>query len=157
MAKYPTRLSDTAHLLAVIQIVREVAERAGGDLRPLLSSAAIARSLHTNPAYVRKLMGLASRAGLLRTEKGKANAMLARPAAEISLLDIYRAVEGNNRLLKLDTHINPACNLGKAIQYALGDAYSEVQAAAEEAMAAISLQDIISGYYRRMGADALPD
>ncbi len=155
--KYSTRMSDTTHLLAAIQIVREVAERTGKDLKHLLSSAAIARSLHTNPAYVRKLMVIASRAGLLVTKKGKANPELSRTASEISLLDIYRAVEGDNRLLKLDTHINPECNVGKAIQFSLGDAYDEIQRAAEKAMAEISLQDVIEGYYSRMGRDALPD
>lgn len=155
--KYSTRLSDTAHLLAVIQIAREVGERTGRDPRRFLSSAAIARSLHTNPAYVRKLMGLASRGGLLVTEQGKVNPVLARPASEISLLDIYRAVEGEKGLLKLDTHINPACNMGKAIQLALGDAYAKVQREAEATMAAISLREIIEGYYARAGRDTLPD
>lgn len=155
--KYPTRLSDTVHLLAAIQIVREVAARSGRDLGRLLTSAALAESLHTNPAYVRRLMGIAGRGGLLATERGKANPALARPATEISLLDVYRVVEGDARLLKLDTHINPDCRVGKAIQFSLGDAYGNVQRAAEDEMARISLQRIIDGYYVRMGMDALPD
>lgn len=155
--KYPTRLSDTIHLLAAIQIVREVAGRKGENPGRLLTSAALAESLHTNPAYVRKLMGYAVRGGLLVTTRGKARPELAKPASDISLLDMYRVVEGDIKLLKLDAHTNPVCKVGKAIQFSLGDAYSEVQRKAEECMAMISLQDIIDGYYARMGEDALPD
>lgn len=155
--KYPTRLSDTIHLLAAIQIVREVTSRNGQNPCKLLTSAALAESLHTNPAYVRKLMGCAVRGGLLVTTRGKARPELAKSASDISLLDMYRAVEGDNSLLKLDAHTNPVCNVGKAIQFSLGDAYAEVQRAAEEAMGSISLQDIIDGYYSRIGRDAFPD
>ncbi|MDO5536904.1 MAG: Rrf2 family transcriptional regulator [Desulfovibrionaceae bacterium] len=152
-----TRLSDTVHLLATVQIVREVALRKGEDARACLSSAAIAASIHTNPSYVRQLMMTASRAGLLVCERGRANPVLGRPAREISLLDIYRAVEKEKPLLRLDTHINPECNVGIGIQMSLGSSYDKVQKCAEECMATITLQDVIDGFYSRMGRDSLPD
>lgn len=154
---YSTRLADTIHLLAAIQIVRESAERTGRDLRHLLSSAGLADSMRANPAYLRKLMGIAARGGLLASEKGKANPRLTRSACEISLLDIYRAVEGKRPLLKLAPRANPPCDAGKAIQFAIDDAYDEVQRAAEAALSRRTLQDIISDYYARAGPDILPD
>ena len=157
MSKSSTQLSYIVHLLATIQIVREITERTGQNSRPLLSSAALAKSLHTHPAYIRKLMRIAARGNLLVSEKGKAEPRLALPAAEITLLAIYQVVEGVKNVLNLNIHINPECNVAKAIQYSLGDEYARVQKAAEEEMANITLQDIIEGYYTRMGNDRLPD
>lgn len=155
--KHSTKLSDTIHMLATVQIVREVAERRGLSLKGLLSSTAIAESIHTNPGYVRQLMMITRKADLLICERGKSNPLLARPAKDISLLDIYRAVEGKTPLLTLDTHINPECRVGVAIQHSLGDAYRKIQKSAESEMGRITLQDIIDGFYARTGDDKLPD
>lgn len=152
-----TRLSDTVHLLATVQIIRELSSRTVKDLKECLSSTAIAASIHTNPGYVRQLMMASSKAGLLICERGRANPMLARDAHNISLLDIYRAVAGEKPLLHLDANINPECNVGVSIQLALGDAYAEVQKCAENAMAKISLQDIIDDFYKRTGGNQIPD
>lgn len=152
-----TRLSDSVHLLATVQIVREVGARLGFDVGKKLSSAGIAESIHTHPAYIRQLMMALSKAGLLICERGKANPRLSRPPAEISLLEIYRAIEKDKPLLPLDAHINPECNVGVAIQLALGEAFAEVQRAAEDKMSTISLQSIIDGFYERSGNDKLPD
>lgn len=152
-----TRLSDMVHLLATVQIVREVAARQGCEIKGFLSSSAIAASIHTNPGYVRQLMMTARRANLLLCERGRANPVLSRAAKDISLLDIYRAVEKEKPLLRLDTHINPECNVGRGIQLALGAAYEEIQKSAEESMEKITLQNIIDDFYSRMGNGRLPD
>ncbi len=146
-----TRLSDAVHLLAFVQIVRDVHTRKGADPAPLLSSTAIARSIHTNPTYVRQLMSCMRKAGLLHSMQGQAKPSLARSATAISLLDIYRAVLGESPLLVLDTHINPLCHVGVGIQESLGEAYLCVQRKAEACMADISLADIIERFYAKVG------
>ena len=55
-------------------------------------------------------------------------------------------MEGGKRLLHLDTHINPICNIGFNIQYALRHAYEKVQDAAENVMNSITLADILAEY-----------
>ena len=65
--------------------------------------------MQTNPAYVRQLMSAMRKGGLLLSVKGHPKPALAREPARISLLDIYRAVEGDKPLLHQDTHTNPAC------------------------------------------------
>lgn len=74
---------------------------------------------------------------------GHAKPTLSRPAEQITLLDIYKAVEGEKPLLHLDTHTNPDCGVGINIQLALQDYYQEVQSAAENRMKGINLQNII--------------
>ncbi len=57
-------------------------------------SGGIAISVNANPSFVRRILAKLSKANLVLTTPGKGgHCTLARPAKEISLLDIYRAVE----------------------------------------------------------------
>ena len=76
--------------------------------------------------------------------------MLAKEAGEITLRDVYRAIEGDKPLLHLDTHTNPECGVGVNIQLALQEYYDRIQAAAEAEMERITLQDVLDGYHERI-------
>ena len=128
--KYSTKLSDTVHVMVLIAINKEKS----------LSSASIAESVHTNPGFVRQLM---------TSVAGHARPSLSKPADQITLLDVYKAVEGEKPLLHLDTHTNPDCGVGINIQLSLQGFYNEIQKNAEEKMNTITLQDIINTYYQR--------
>lgn len=134
--KYPTRVSDAIHILLYIHVNLD------GDL----SSAAIAESVSTHPSYVRQLMSALRKAGLLDCSRGQARPMLTRPVGDITLLDVYRAVEGDKPLLHQDTHTNPDCGVGVCIQNAVRSCYDEIQRAAERAMAAISLANVMERF-----------
>lgn len=135
--KYSTKLSDAIHIMTYILINSE------SDL----SSAAIAASIRTNPGFVRQIMMKLRKAGLMSSVAGHAKPSLSRPADSITLLDVYKAVEGDKPLLHLDTHTNPECGVGINIQTALQEYYNEVQKTAEEKMDTITLQDIIHTYH----------
>ena len=137
--KYSTKLSDTIHLLVFLYL-------AEGDR---ITSAKIAESVKTNPAYIRQLMSALKKGGLITSDRGQANAALTRNVDRITMLDIYRAVEGEKPLLHLDIHTNPGCRVGGNIQLAIGDFYREVQDAAEQKMRKITLKDIIERYYEK--------
>lgn len=136
---YSTKLSDALHLLVFI------ATEQGADL----SSAAIAKSLAANPSSVRQLMGRLRRAGIITSVTGHARPELARAAKDISMLNVYHAVEGEKPLLHLDTHTNPACGVGVNAQLVIGEYFADVQQAAENAMAGVSLAQIIERYRAR--------
>ena len=116
-----------------------------------LSSTVIADSIQTNPAFVRQIMMKLKKAGLMSSVNGHAKPSLAKPTEEITLLDIYKAVEGSKPLLHLDTHTNPDCGVGVNIQLALQDYYNEIQKGTETHMSGISLQDIIGLYRKKAG------
>ena len=137
--KYSTKLSDAAHILAFIAL----------HLDCDLTSDKIAESVKTNPAYVRQLMSALRKGGLLTSVKGHPRPALAKVPCQISLLDIYRSVEGDKPLLHQDTHTNPACGVGVNIQLALRDCYDLVQARAEEAMDGITLQEVLDRYEKK--------
>ena len=99
----------------------------------------------------RSIMMKLKKAGLMSSVNGHAKPSLAKPAEEITLLDIYKAVEGSKPLLHLDTHTNPDCGVGVNIQLALQDYYNEIQKGTETHMSGISLQDIIGLYRKKAG------
>lgn len=131
--KYSTRLSDAVHVLALLALSPE------GPI----SSDAIAQSVHTNPSYIRQLMSALRKSGLILSVKGRPHPVLARNPCLITLLDVYRAVEGDKPLLHQDANTDPACHVGIAIQLALRDCYDLVQKKAEETMQTITLQEIL--------------
>ena len=138
--KYPTRLSDAVHILAFIALYPDCD----------LTSDKLAESIQTNPAYVRQLMSALRKGGLLVSVKGHPRPALAREPEKITLLDAYRAVEGNKPLLHQDIHTNPACGVGVNIQLVLRDCYDLVQTRAEEAMRSITLQEILDHYTEKI-------
>ncbi|CAJ1174376.1 transcription regulator [Companilactobacillus paralimentarius DSM 13238 = JCM 10415] len=133
--KFSSKLSDGVHILAYVDILRD------GDL----SSNAIASSIESNPSLVRRMMSRLKKAGLLMSQPGKVAPKLGRSAKEISLLDVYRAIEDNQKLLHIDEKTNPQCIVGGNIQDTLTGIYDRIQADAEDSMSQISLQQIIDG------------
>lgn len=62
----------------------------------LVTSDEIAAVVSTNPVIIRRLLGRLKEANLVVSLRGKTGGyQLARPAADISLLDVFLAVEGD--------------------------------------------------------------
>jgi DNA-binding IscR family transcriptional regulator len=131
-----TRFSVAVHALALI-------ERFGGGK---LSSELMAESVGTNASFVRRVLGMLGQAGLVTSTPGIAGALLARPAGEITLLEIYHAVdmEDEHRLAVHDG-ANPRCVSGRHIQGALDTVIGPAEAAFESELARRSLADV-TGY-----------
>ena len=87
---------------------------------------------------------------MLTSVKGHPRPALAKEPCQITLLDAYRAVEGDKPLLHQDTHTNPACGVGVNIQLVLRDCYDLIQARAEESMRSITLQEILDRYTEKL-------
>lgn len=142
--KYSTRLSDAVHLLVFIHFYD------GQNI----TSKAIAESIKTNPSYVRQLMAALKSAGILLSTRGIARPSLSRVPEQISLYDIYQAVEGSKPLLHLDTHTNPECGVGVNIQLALQDYYDEIQEEINAKLKDITLRMVIGRYHYRASKPA---
>lgn len=138
--KYSTKLSDALHILAFLSL--------GTSQR--LTSARIAESVKTNPAYIRQLMAALKGAGIITNTRGQANPELTRRPDEITVLDVYRAVEGNKPLLHWDIDTNPDCGVGIYIQLSIADFYQEIQWSAENRMQSITLQAVLDRYHQKL-------
>jgi Rrf2 family transcriptional repressor of oqxAB len=82
-----------------------------------LSSAELAKSLGANPSFVRKLLVPLVQSKLLRSQMGKTGGVrLARPAAEITLRDIYSAVVADTKIWAPRTGIPHRCLVSSNVQ-----------------------------------------
>lgn len=87
-------------------------------------SNVIAQSVHTNPVVIRRLMSELEEASLVASTAGRAGGFsLARPAPQITLADIYQAVEDDAvfRMHKTDplAECPVAAQLGKVLSPSL--------------------------------------
>ena len=137
--KFSHKLSDAIHILAYLDSFKD------GDR----SSKQIAASIEANPSVVRSLMSDLRRAGLIQSQQGAPNATLAKDPANITLLDVYHALNMNHDLLHIDPKTNPNCLVGANIQDTLNEVYAQVQVAAEAQLQATTLQDVITGILHR--------
>ena len=92
-----TRFSVALHILMLI--VADTADEA--------TSARMALSIGTNPVVVRRIAGQLARAGLISVQRGPGGATLARPASEMTLKDVWRAIHPEkDRLIKVHPRTN---------------------------------------------------
>jgi DNA-binding IscR family transcriptional regulator len=130
-----TRFSVAMHALALIEHMSE----------HRLTSEMIARSVGTNPSFVRRVLAMLSHAGLVQSASGLAGPRLGRPAAKISLLDVYRAVDmEDEHRLAVHEEPNPRCFVGRHIQEALDAVIGPAETAFEVQLRRRSLADVAS-------------
>lgn len=106
------------------------------------TSAEIAGHAGTNPVVVRRVLGKLREAGLLTSEKGHAGGWrLARPPEDISLADVYLALE--ERLVASDLATDaPACSLEHALHARVGVVLDEIEQSLVEKLAETSISDV---------------
>lgn len=109
------------------------------------SSEFLAGSVNTNPTLIRKIMGMLKKAGLIEVKPGIAGAKLAKKPSEITLLEIYKAVDvvQEQELFSIHQNPHPECLVGKNIQNALTPILSAAQLAMEKVLGAVTIEDIV--------------
>lgn len=106
-----------------------------------MTAAAIAERTAIPPTYVAQVMGDLVRAGLVANRRGRSGGYrLARPAAEVSMLDVIEAVEGDLRRRSCVLRGGPCGRAGT--HCAVHGAFAEAQDAAIASLAGASLADV---------------
>jgi DNA-binding IscR family transcriptional regulator len=105
----------------------------------------IAESVNSNPAIVRKMMAMLKRAGLIEIRRGVGGAYLKRAAGDITLLDVYRAVDVSEDEELFNFH-QPviACPIGQAMDTRLRHELKEAQAALENHLKQVTIQQLLT-------------
>jgi len=118
-----------------------------------VTSELVAKMLGTNPVVVRRTMAGLRDAGHVRSEKGHGGGWtLQRPLAEITMLDIHRAV-GDPHVFAIGPAIDmPECLVEQAVNAAMGDAFRAAEALLMETLARVTLADIALDYDARFRA-----
>lgn len=130
------RFSIGVHILSLL-----------GALRDAEHTSEWMGSIGVNPVVVRNVTGMLRRAGLVRTQQGVAGAWLARPLSEVTLLDVYRAVEDEGSLFSIHPRPNPKCPVDSRIEETLSDVFAEAESAMHTKLAGITLEQVV----RRLG------
>lgn len=139
-----SRLTVAVHVLVCIELFKP-------DHK--ITSDFLASSVNANPVVIRRLLQQLKAAGIVRVLRGTGGADTARSASEITLLDIYRAVEcvEGGELFHFHENPNPLCPVGKHIHTVLGGRLAQIQRELEHAMEAVTIQDILADMQAQIG------
>lgn len=110
-----------------------------------LTSERMAGSINTNPVVVRKIMGMLKKAGFLNVRAGTGGAYLLKNIEDISLLDVYRAVEvvEEHDLFNFHDNPNPDCPVGANIESVFRSTLLRAQSAMEQVLADVPLKQLV--------------
>jgi len=112
-----------------------------------LKSEYVAGSVNTNAVVIRRILSALARAGLVTSQTGAAGgSRLARKASEITLRDVYRAVEGQDIFSLHRQPPNAACPIGMNIESILVEVQEEVDDALDDVLSKITLENIVQSF-----------
>lgn len=137
-----TRFAVATHILAYL---------AHAQGQPV-SSEVLASSAGTHPVVVRRLMSSLREAGLVQSQRGAGGGtLLARPPADITLLDVFRAMrESDPDLFQIgNTNPNTQCDLGGVMQATLEDMFGPAIEAMRAALAGITVDQVMQELAKR--------
>jgi Rrf2 family protein len=137
-----SRFAVAVHILALM---------AGADDEPIKSDQ-MAGSVNTNPVVIRRILCSLSRAELVTSQTGAAGgSRLARKAGQISVLDVYRAVEEGGVFALHRQSPSRRCLVGGAIESVLKDVLCEVNLAVKQALAKTTIEQVFQSVRGRNG------
>lgn len=103
----------------------------------------IAKSVNVNPVVIRRIFGLLKDANLIEVKAGSGGATILKKLCEITLYDIYKAVESlEDGLFHFHENPNPNCPVGKNIHKVLDKHLLASQLAMENSLKGVTLADL---------------
>lgn len=132
--QYSSRLTIAIHILLCIDQFSE----------EKVTSNFLAGSIGVNPVIIRNVLLKLQDAKLIVTAAGVGGSKLAKNPSDITMFDIFQAVENSKEaLFHFHENPNPECKVGKAVHAVLDDRLALIQQAMENSMNAVTLQSII--------------
>lgn len=109
-----------------------------------VTSEVLALSVNTNPVLIRRIMGYLKKAALISVTAGTGGAALARDAGEITLLDVYRAVEltADDGLFGLHDKPNPRCPIGSRFNDVIAPHLDQARQALEQSLSQVTIEQL---------------
>ncbi len=110
-----------------------------------LTSQRLAASVQTNPGLVRRVLAKLVRSGLVEAQRGKSGgSRLARPPSQISLREIYEAVEDGPLLRVSGKQPHPQCVVSCNIQTVLEDVFTDAEEAMKKRLGGVKLSRVLN-------------
>jgi DNA-binding IscR family transcriptional regulator len=133
-------MSKDRSLSTAIQILTILDKYSGSTT---VNSEFLATSLCTNAGLVRRTLSKLSKAGLVETTLGKhGGTVLNRPSKQISLDEVYQAINDGPIFKSFDKEPYPGCPVSCQIGDILTDVYSEIEIDLKNKMRKIKLSEV---------------
>lgn len=145
MSTISSRMAVAVHVLAYLAWRRD---------EPVTSER-MAGSVNTNAVVVRRIMGSLRNAGLVSVQPGVGGgAQLAREPQDISLLDVYRAVEEKEELFAMHSDPCRHCDIGSNIRQVLQGVFCHAHQAMQGVLADVTIADVFEQIHKARGGCA---
>jgi Rrf2 family protein len=109
------------------------------------TSDAIARSLKTNPVVVRRLLKSMEKEGLVKVRRGRNGGVeLARSPQDITLDEVYRAVESEDSIFSLRDTVNERCPVARGVLGLLPPVFAAANSAVEASLNRTTLASLMT-------------
>jgi DNA-binding IscR family transcriptional regulator len=140
-----TKFSIAIHILLCVEFFKDKYKVTGNF---------IARSIKSNPTIIRNVMALLRNAGIIEITPGPGGARLSRPATQITMNDIYQAVNPvkDRKLFKIHANSEPRCPIGRNIVTLLEPMFSSAQSALEHDLSKGALQDVLNALNAKLNS-----
>lgn len=109
-----------------------------------ITSDFLAKSTNVNPVTIRNILGQLKKAGLIQVGRGRSGTISICHPDQMTMFDIYQAVEcvDQGELFRFHENPNLNCVVGKNIHEILDGRLQQIQDAMEKEMKSISWRDI---------------
>jgi Rrf2 family protein len=140
--KISSRFTVAVHILSLIAV----------EEHTICTSEWMAGSVNTNPVVIRRVMGKLKKAGLVNVRPRTGGAFLLKNLEDITLLDVYRAVEvvEEGEFFQFHEHPNPNCPVGANIQSVLKLILVRAQTAMEQILKGITMKELVTDLIRKI-------
>ncbi len=136
-----SRLATAIHVAGMLSFAGKVP----------MTSESIAQSVDTNAVVIRRMIGLLTKAGIVQVKMGVGGgACLAKSPAEVTLAEIYLALDENSLFDVPQLQEAHQCVLGKIVRPVLSEVLGEVEKNLLESLRKITLADVIERVKTRM-------
>ena len=130
-----TQFSIAVHLLIAL----------GYNSGRQITSGELASSINTSPSFVRRIMAKLSKSGFVSTTTGKSGfCLLARKPEEISLLEIYQAVDAPPTFAIHNYPVQNACRVSCNIESVMNKVLTRAQQSFEGNLGETTLAELIA-------------
>ena len=132
-----SRFTIATHMLIIIAIKSQESK---------VTSDFLAVSVGVNPVIIRKILSQLKKAELISVARGTGGTEIIKDLQEISLFDVYRAVEclgKSGKLFSFHDNPNPNCPVGANIHEVLDQKLLDIQEAMENQLRQTTLAQVV--------------
>ena len=132
-----SKFTTAVHILTCIDVFEK-------DMR--VTSEVLAGSTGVNAVIIRNVLSQLKAAGIVSTRQGSGGAHLSKPLDEVTLYDIYKAVDcvDDEGLFHFHENPNVKCPVGRNIHKTMDKRLESVQQAMERELKSITLAEVVA-------------